>query len=176
MYINTKTKQYPISEQDIRNQNKNTSFPIPFVPPEPYSLVFEQPKPAYDPLTEYVIPGIPFLTKKGIWEIDWKVIRLSEDQILSNQLSADIAAREKAKAERQAKVDSIQVTTASGNAFDGDETSQTRMTRAILAMQATNTETIRWVLADNTVIDVTAQELTEALSLAGAEQSAIWII
>lgn len=84
--------------------------------------------------------------------------------------------REAAKSARQTAVDSIKVTTSSGKIFDGDEVSQTRMARAILALQATNTPNTIWVLADNTPTKVTAAELIEALALAGAEQARLWVI
>lgn len=84
--------------------------------------------------------------------------------------------REIAKAQRAAAVEAITVTTQAGNTFDGDETSQTRMARAIIALQATGTPSVNWVLSDNTVIDATAAELTEALALSGAAQAAIWVI
>lgn len=83
--------------------------------------------------------------------------------------------REQLKAEREAKVAAIKVTTQAGNTFDGDETSQTRMTRAITALMAVG-GTVNWVLADNTVIQTDAAELTEALALSGAAQAAIWVI
>ena len=85
-------------------------------------------------------------------------------------------SREELKMERQQAVDAIRVTTQAGNTFDGDETSQGRMARAIIALQATGTPTVTWVLADNTAIDASAAELTEALALAGAAQAAIWVI
>ena len=84
--------------------------------------------------------------------------------------------REQAKRDRAAAVAAITVTTAAGNTFDGDETSQDRMARAILALQLTGTPSTIWVLADNTPVQVTAAELGEALALAGAAQSAIWVL
>lgn len=81
-----------------------------------------------------------------------------------------------AKAEREMAVANIKVTTAAGNTFDGDETSQTRMARAILALQATGTPKTIWVLADNSVIEATAAELIEALALAGAAQAELWVL
>lgn len=85
-------------------------------------------------------------------------------------------SREELKAERQVKVDAIKVTATSGKVFDGDETSQTRMARAIVGMQAAQAPTITWVLADNTPAQVTVAELTEALILAGQAQAAVWVI
>lgn len=76
------------------------------------------------------------------------------------------------KKARQLAVDSIVVTTAAGNQFDGDEVSQGRMARAIVALPAG--ATVLWVLADNTVIEATSDELREALVLAGAEQARLW--
>ncbi len=69
-------------------------------------------------------------------------------------------------------VEAIKVTTPAGQNFDGDETSQGRMARAIVVLGSGTTP---WVLADNTVAQVTAAELTEALALAGAEQARLWV-
>jgi hypothetical protein len=81
-----------------------------------------------------------------------------------------------AKAERERLVSQITITTTAGNTFDGDEISQTRMARAIIALQATATPSVNWVLHDNSVIQATVAELSEALALAGAAQAAVWVI
>jgi hypothetical protein len=82
--------------------------------------------------------------------------------------------QQKAKAQRSAQVEAIKVTTQSGKEFDGDETSQTRMARAVLALQTTGTPDVKWVLANNIPTVVTLAELAEALALAGGAQAAIW--
>ena len=84
--------------------------------------------------------------------------------------------REAAKAARTLAVENIKVTTAAGHTFDGDETSQTRMSRAILALSTGAAASVPWVLADNTVLQASAAELTEALALAGAEQARLWVL
>lgn len=84
--------------------------------------------------------------------------------------------RDEAKAARAAAVGNIKVTTAAGNTFDGDETSQTRMSRAILVLSTGAAASVPWVLADNTVIQADIAELTEALALAGAEQARLWVL
>lgn len=81
-------------------------------------------------------------------------------------------ARAAFKSNRLIAVQSIKVTVGD-KVFDGDETSQTRMARAIVAM--TDTETVLWVLADNTPVQVTKAELTEALRLAGETQTQAWV-
>ena len=84
--------------------------------------------------------------------------------------------REAAKQARAAAVEHITVTTAAGNTFDGDETSQSRMSRAIMVLSTGAAASVPWVLADNTVIQADAVELTEALALAGAAQAALWVL
>lgn len=84
--------------------------------------------------------------------------------------------RADAKAARTVAVEAIRVTTQAGHTFDGDEVSQGRMARAIIALQATGTESVAWVLADNTAMQASAAELSEALALAGASQAALWVL
>ena len=84
--------------------------------------------------------------------------------------------RAEAKAARAIAVAAIIVTTSTGKTFDGDETSQTRMARAIIGMQVANAPTITWTLANNSIVDVTVAELTEALILAGQQQAVLWPI
>jgi hypothetical protein len=85
-------------------------------------------------------------------------------------------SREELKRERDAAVRAIKVTTAAGRVFDGDETSQGRMTRAITALKAAGQTETTWVLADNTPVAVSVAELEEALILAGLAQTALWPI
>lgn len=77
-----------------------------------------------------------------------------------------------AKEVRTKEVQAIKVTTATGNTFDGDEISQNRMTRVLVGLPEGSTTT--WILADNTVVEVSKQELREALVLAGSAQSELW--
>jgi hypothetical protein len=84
--------------------------------------------------------------------------------------------RERFKASRASAVERITVTTNSGMTFDGDEVSQGRMARAIIGLQNSEPGTlIRWVLADNTTVDVSVDQLTEALTLAGLRQAELWV-
>lgn len=84
--------------------------------------------------------------------------------------------RAQLKIKRAEAVANIKVTTAAGNTFDGDEESQGRMTRAIIALSTGLAPSVTWVLADNSTIEATSAELTEALVLAGMAQAAIWVI
>lgn len=92
----------------------------------------------------------------------------------SEWITSAVADRERKKSRRAEAISSINVTVSTGRNFDGDEESQGRMARAILGLQAAGKTTIRWTLANNVSIDVTLEELTEALLLAGQEQSRLW--
>ncbi|GEM_PF-2547475 len=137
------------------------------------------------PLTarlEKAVPGQPELVD-GTWMQTWAIEPLTADEVLQvkeaervNAAHKDRAARQHRKDNRAAAVAAIKVTTAAGNTFQGDETSQARMARKITALEAFGPgSTANWVLADNTVATVTAQELQEALALASAEQDRLWL-
>lgn len=80
------------------------------------------------------------------------------------------------KAQREAAVATIVVHTSQGRAFDGDEVSQGRMARAVIAlMDQPPGTTVRWVLADNSAAMVGVAELKEALTLAGLRQTELWV-
>ena len=88
----------------------------------------------------------------------------SEEEIAAAELT-------KAKAERAEYVSKI-VVEVDGMLFDGDEKSQDRMTRSIIALDLG--EKVQWVLADNTIKMVTRAQLRKALRKAGEAQTAIW--
>ena len=103
---------------------------------------------------------------------------VAEIEARKSQAAADEPAltRAQLKIKRAEAVANIKVTTAAGNTFDGDEESQGRMARAIIALSTGLAPSVNWVLADNSTIEATAAELTEALVLAGMAQAAIWVI
>lgn len=96
------------------------------------------------------------------------------EELAAAAAAEQLRLRNEWKAQRQQAVDAITVMVNS-KVFDGDETSQTRMARAIIGMQAAQTDSMVWVLADNTPTQVTVAELTEALVLAGQRQAELWV-
>lgn len=143
---------------------------------------YETVLPTQPPLTgrlEKAVPDTPELID-GMWYGAWVLEPLTADEVLqveeAERINADhevAAARNGWKGQRAAAVAAIKVTTSAGNTFDGDETSQTRMARSISVMG--EGETILWVLADNNPVQVTKDQLSEALRLAGAEQARLWV-
>lgn len=82
-------------------------------------------------------------------------------------------ARKLFKAEREKLVKALTVEV-DGMVFDGDEVAQQRMERQYRHMVKRDVATMLWVLADNTSIQVTAEQLDEASYLSGLAQSAVW--
>lgn len=58
--------------------------------------------------------------------------------------------------------------------FDGDESAQSRMARAITAAETAGLESTVWVLADNSVATVTKAQLQQALSKAMLAMGELW--
>ena len=85
---------------------------------------------------------------------------------------------EKAKQLRADYVSKITVEI-DGMIFDGDETSQERMSRTVVAAAATGEPgdaTTTWVLHDNTIAQPTISQLARALRAAGEEQTKLWTV
>jgi hypothetical protein len=103
-------------------------------------------------------------SEKGGWYRKGTAPKFSDEEVAMKQLLT-------AKAEREDYVKRI-VVEVDGMMFDGDEVSQDRMARSIIALDLG--EKVQWVLADNTIKMVTRAQLREALRKAGTAQTAIW--
>lgn len=79
-----------------------------------------------------------------------------------------------AKKLRDTAVAAIKVTV-NGKVFDGDEVAQGRIARAVAAAESAAISTYQWKLADNSVAEVSLDELKQALALAFQAQSALWV-
>lgn len=77
------------------------------------------------------------------------------------------------KSKRDSAVRSL-IVEVDGMKFDGDETAQGRMARALKVAELNNLDKTAWVLADNTVVEVTKKQLEEALSKAMLAQGELW--
>lgn len=130
--------------------------------------------------------GTPYWLPGDAWNTPARYMtelgQLPEGALLEAPAKTDeeVAGEElaQAKAERASAVSKITVTV-DGMVFDGDETSQERMSRTITAAVATGepmTATTTWVLADNTIAQPSIQQLAQALRAAGEQQTALWTV
>lgn len=86
-YINTDT-QTKLTESELRSLFPNTSFPVPFVPPEGYAQVFPAPQPTHNAVTQRTQEIAPVLTAKGHWEQQWEVVELFATQVEKDEATA----------------------------------------------------------------------------------------
>lgn len=98
------------------------------------------------------------------------VVYAERELTLEEQEAQDLAI---AKRERAIKVAAIKVEV-DGMTFDGDESAQSRMARAITAAETAGLDSTVWVLADNTVATVTKAQLQQALSKAMLAMAELW--
>lgn len=130
--------------------------------------------------------GTPYWLPSDAWNTPARYMTelgpLPEGALLEAPAKTDeeVAAEElaAAKAERADAVSRITVTV-DGMVFDGDEVSQERMARTITAAVATGEDmsaTTTWVLADNTVEQVSIKQLAQALRAAGEQQTKLWTV
>lgn len=87
-------------------------------------------------------------------------------------LEAERLAR--AKAERAVAVEALTVEV-DGLIFDANEKAQERMARAVLMAESPE-EQMEWVLHDDSVALVSAEQLRRACRAAGREQGALWVM
>jgi hypothetical protein len=175
MFYKPSTKERFNTHSDIRAAHQDTSLPAVLDADALAGLgLFEVAvvAPEFDPITQSATELEP-TSVDGKLTQQWVVSDLPPDAVTENRARAEREALAAAKAARHEKIAAIVVTTAAGNAFDGDEKSQDRMTRALAAMEAA--DTLPWVLHDNTVATVTRAELKEALRAAGTELSKLWL-
>lgn len=111
----------------------------------------------------------------------WEVCRLPDPT--PEELAAK--ARSEAKTQRATEVVEVERKNTDGVVekiltFDGDEESQTRIGRSVAAAIAKGEDpdtTMRtWVMADNSIEEVSISELAEALEKAGAIQTDLWVV
>lgn len=143
-------------------------------------------------IKQYLYAGTTYATekqvRKAIWERERKVIGMPQSERVYDfwlqhgvtYTEQEIVLTEEQKRERELfkakqRRGVVMATTTvevDGMRFDGSEVSQERMARYILALD--DTDSISWVMADDTIQKVTRQQLAQALKLAVRKQSEIW--
>lgn len=115
--------------------------------------------------------SFPYLTDENEQEIcnllGVEIVNLPDPELTEEErLSVRKLARSRAVNAIIVEVD--------GMKFDGDEVAQGRMARALKVAELNNLGKTAWVLADNTVVEVTKKQLEEALTKAMLQQATLW--
>lgn len=190
-YIKTDTLAYPITEQEIRLAHPNTSFAIPFVPPEVYAVVFPAPQPVYDPVIRAVREAAPALTAKGTWEQRWEVVprfvQYTDEQgvvhTVAEQEAAAIAddkAQRAAALARDIKAERDRRTNeggyqAGGKWFHSDVISRTQQIGLIL-MGASMPAGIQWKTMDGSFVTMTPTLAQQIFAAAGVQDTSTFAV
>ena len=95
MYINTQTLQYPLTVDQIKAAQPNTSFPDNYAPSAPYAPVLNSPQPSYNAMTQYCREIAPALVGQN-WMQQWEVVDLDPEQIAYNENQAKAANKQQA--------------------------------------------------------------------------------
>lgn len=93
--LNTDSGAYPLTERDVREAMPNTSFPFPFVPPEPYVSVAPSPTPAHDATIRRVQQIAPELVD-GVWTQRWEIVPRFVEYIDADNVVHTVAEQEAA--------------------------------------------------------------------------------
>lgn len=89
----------------------------------------------------------------------------------------EIKAQELANAKNQRAQEVSELTvTVDDMVFDADESAQQRITRVITIAESAELASIDWVLADNTIANVTIDQLKQVLAKAVLAQAELWTI
>ena len=115
--------------------------------------------------------SFPYLTDENEQEIctllGVEIVNLPDPELTEEErLSVRKLARSRAVSAIIVEVD--------GMKFDGDEVAQGRMARALKVAELNNMDKTAWVLADNTVVEVTKKQLEKALTKAMLQQATLW--
>ena len=95
MFINTETLQYPLTVDQIKAAQPNTSFPVNYAPSAPYAPVLNSPQPSYNAMTQYCREIAPALIGDN-WMQQWEVVDLDPEQIAYNEQQAKNANKQQA--------------------------------------------------------------------------------
>lgn len=161
-----------VTEQEYRDLYPNISFSA-ILTPEDADLITDQPLPT---ITSYqLLARDKVIFNNSRWEYTWKVLDWSKEKIEVEINRVTTNNRKVFKSDRSKAIENI-VVTVNNKSFNGDEVSQNRIARTIVAMQSTNATEQRWTLSDNTSVVVTLTELIEVLSLASQAQTKLWSV
>ena len=109
------------------------------------------------------------------WDYDlhqWTITDFTQEELDNIEYKQYLGDLETWKANRELEVKNIEVTYNSV-IYQGDEISQGRMARSIVALPDDIT-TIPWTAKDNTVHNLTRVDLQSILLNAGTQQAALW--
>lgn len=129
-YIHTPTGEYPLNQYQIKQRNRQTSFPADFVPPEGYAPVQPAPFPSYDRITQ-AYRELPPVEVDGQWMQRWEIYGLTPEEIAANQAAAAQSLQANIVRDTQARLDAFAQT----RGYDGILSACTYATSTVAKFQ-----------------------------------------
>ena len=175
MYINTQTLTQH-TESEIRALYPNTSFSVPFTPPDGYAFVQPAPQPAHDAITQRAQEVTPVLTGFG-YQQTWEIVELFAAQvdkdaaIEANRSSAKAAKWEAIKVERDRR--KALGYFVGGKWFHGDTDSRIQQI-GLLMMGANIPVGMQWKTLDGSFVVMTPTLAAQIFNAAAAQDQAIF--
>lgn len=175
MNIHTQTQKYPYTDQMLRRDNPQVSFPEVITDAirashGVYRLLVE-PEPAYDPITHGTRAATP-VQINGQWTQQWEIYPRPAEEVAANQAAATEAAWERIKAERdRRKFAGVKV---SNHWFHSDDSSRIQQL-ALVMMGASIPPGLQWktlTLSPPPVFVEMTQALAQQIFQATAAQDA----
>ena len=106
-YIDTLTREYPLTQEQIKKRFPQVSFPSgSFNPPDGYSAVEVPAPPPFDFNSELLIASEPVLID-GKWVQQWKVKPLPPEEILARKLALEKNLQDSIIESTQQRLDSF---------------------------------------------------------------------
>lgn len=145
-YIDIETNAWPLTEYQIKQANRQVSFPKPFKS-ERYKPIVDMPQPTFDAITQRVDEVAP--TNKGThWEQTWSVAALDAATVAANVITKKSSLKEQATNKRE-QVETGG-TTVGGVSVRTDAGSQAKLTGALNFVGRNPNRTIKWKTATGT--------------------------
>jgi hypothetical protein len=171
-YINTQTNFYPVSEAQIRAENPNSAFGVPFAPPAHYKVVLLTAQPSVNALTHYVREAHPVLGPGGDYLQQWEVVEFDQAQKDALLAQAKDAQWQGIKAIRDDKV--VNGGYKVGNDwFHSDLLSRSQQT-ALVIMGANIPVDLNWKTMAGTFVVMTQELAADIFAAAAASDQSLF--
>jgi hypothetical protein len=117
--------------------------------------------------SKYINIYIETITNTDNYSVSYKYEQVEVDKSTCEEAIAITVDKVKKRLAKETKVVALDtiIVEVNGKVFDGNDKARLNILSAIQASQVVNMESTYWKLADNTVAEVTVEELKEALVL-----------
>jgi hypothetical protein len=181
-YINVQTKSYPLYHADIQAHHPGMSLAedLSHNPPAPFEFVHPSAKPAFNPLLQQLVQGMP-VNVNGQWLQKWTVIDIFDNQAArTSAITGDRAAKIE-NIKRAIKVERDRIRFEGGvnvghHWYKSDQTATSEYTALALIGATMSPDAVirpNWRTMDGAAVDMTPALVTQILAAGFTQLAAI---